>query len=63
MHYKLLAKLLRDRHPEIKMSERILRKLLKINPIFFRNMDDEVFGVEYRMEPDFDGLFDLLNNQ
>ena len=62
LHYKLLAKLIQDRHLEITISERKLRKILKINPIFFRSINDEVFSADYGIEPKFDGLFELVKS-
>jgi hypothetical protein len=43
LHYQVLTNILKNRYPALKISDRILHKVLRANPIFFRMVDAGVY--------------------
>lgn len=43
LHFQLLSKILIKRYPNLGITDRKLHKILRLNPIFFVNLEDGVF--------------------
>lgn len=61
LHYQTLARILTNRYPWYEITNHKLHKVLKLNPIFFTEIDDGVYqavlGVKRESNPPVDLLF------